>query len=69
MNKTQPGRRNHIRWKVFTQIMHRNVTHNDELEAPEPGFFIAFSFTIKQEDFVLNIQWEEGFLKKRRKRQ
>lgn len=44
MNKTQPGGRNLTCWKVFTRIVHRNVAHNDESEAPEQSFLVSFIF-------------------------
>lgn len=52
MNKTQPGGRNRTRWKVFTRTVHRNVTQNDESEAAEQGFFMAFTLTVMQIFFL-----------------
>lgn len=48
MNKTQSGGRNYTCWKVFTRIVHRNVTQSDESEAPRRDFFKAFTFTVRQ---------------------
>lgn len=48
MNKTQSGGRNYTCWKVFTRIVHRNVTQSDESEALHRGFFKAFTFTVMQ---------------------